>query len=227
MGRQSPVSMTLSLLGIMAAVAIISAIVGYRVGALALIGVTQPEANPAKKFADSNYDLEDPQAFQPLDEKKIIDRVNHTILRTSRAFKTHAADSSRQASLVASSEQPSSEGSSASFPLHSQADGVTLSVNGIEKTGDSLVLAIRLQNNGDRSRRFLYSFLELENERGTSLGGITKGLPEEIPANKQVFSGQIEIPQSLLQENQKLTLTLSDYPDRTLTLSIKNIPINL
>jgi hypothetical protein len=233
MNRQSPVTITLSLLGIMAAIAFISAVVGYKVGAIALEGVTQPEANPAQKFADGKYEREDPQAFRPVSEKTIINQVYNTIQRKSKVFKPEIAaepDKSKekgdsQQLDFAASPQPSSN-KTQTLPLQSQAEGLLLKVNGVEQVSNSLVLAISLRNDGDRPRRFLYSFLELKDDRGEAISGIIEGLPEEIPANKQTFNGQIKIPRGLLQDDRRLALTLSDYPDQTITLSIKDIPLN-
>jgi hypothetical protein len=236
MNGRSPVVITLSLLGVMATITLISAIVGYKVGAIALEGVTQPEANPAKKFANGKYELDDPQSFKPLNEKTIIEQVYYTIQRKSEAFKPesvakpetesdNAPDNSAPVATANPDVNPEPSPATTKLPLESTASDVVLSVNGMEQSGNSLVLAISLQNKGDRPRRFLYSFLEIKDDTGNAIGGITEGLPEEIPPNQQVFTGQIKIPRAIVQDGQTLTLTLSDYPQQSLTLSIPNIPI--
>jgi hypothetical protein len=88
-----------------------------------------------------------------------------------------------------------------------------------------VVFNINLKNESPQPVKFSYRFLEIKDEQNHTLSGITEGLPDEIPANSQPFAGQVKIPLNLIQDRQQLTLNLSNYPDKTLTLSVKNIPL--
>lgn len=91
--------------------------------------------------------------------------------------------------------------------------------------GNSLLLNVSLRNEGATAVRFLYSFLDVRDDRGRALSAISDGLPGELPANGQNFSGTLKIPTVLLDNTQKISLTLTDYPDQRLELKLKDIPV--
>ena len=111
------------------------------------------------------------------------------------------------------------------FPLTSKDKDVTLNVNSVEKQGSWLLINVSLKNDSYRSVQFLYSFLNVTDERGRSLSATTEGLPGELPGNKQKYSGTIKISTALLDDANKLSLTLTDYPDQQLELKISEIPV--
>ena len=57
------------------------------------------------------------------------------------------------------------------------------------------------------------------------MSAITEGLPGELPADGQEFSGTVSIPTALLEDSKKLSLTLTDYPDQKLQLKMSEIPV--
>jgi hypothetical protein len=57
------------------------------------------------------------------------------------------------------------------------------------------------------------------------LSAITEGLPGEVPANGEEFTGTVSIPTALLEDAKSLSLTLTDYPDQKLQLKMSEIPI--
>lgn len=87
------------------------------------------------------------------------------------------------------------------------------------------MIDVSLKNDSDRSVQFLYSFLNVTDERGRALSATTEGLPGELPANQQKSSGTIKISTALLDDAEKLSLTLTDYPDQRLQLQISGIPV--
>ena len=64
----------------------------------------------------------------------------------------------------------------------------------------------------------------MRDDRGRALSAIADGLPGELPANGEKFSGTLRIPTVLLDRSQKISLTLTDYPEQNLELKLKDIP---
>lgn len=87
------------------------------------------------------------------------------------------------------------------------------------------MLNVRLKNEGGDAVRFLYSFLNVTDNQGRALSAITDGLPGELPATGEEFSGTVSIPSALLEDAKTLSLTLTDYPDQKLQLKMSEIPI--
>jgi hypothetical protein len=82
-----------------------------------------------------------------------------------------------------------------------------------------------MQNKGNESIRFLYSFLDISDDKGRTLSAITEGLPAELPAKGSVFKGTISIPTALLDDVKQISLSLTDYPAQKLKLQLSDIPI--
>ncbi len=120
--------------------------------------------------------------------------------------------------------QPNSAKSTA-FPIRNSSEGVTLEVSHTQLEGSSLTLNINMKNEGSESVRFLYSFIDVRDDRGRALSAIPDGLPAELPANGQNFSGKLRIPRTLLNKSQNISLTLTDYPDQKLELKLEKIPV--
>ena len=62
-------------------------------------------------------------------------------------------------------------------------------------------------------------------EQGRALSAITEGLPGELPPDGQEYNGTVSIPSALIENAQKLSLTLTDYPDQRLQLKMSEIPV--
>jgi hypothetical protein len=54
---------------------------------------------------------------------------------------------------------------------------------------------------------------------------MTEGLPAELPASSSAFPGTITLPADRLEGVQKVSLSLTDYPDKRLKLQLSNIPL--
>lgn len=102
---------------------------------------------------------------------------------------------------------------------------MTLEVRSASQQGGSLLLNVSMKNEGSSAVRFLYSFLNITDDQGRALSAITEGLPGELPANGEEFSGTVSIPTALLENSQKISLTLTDYPDQKLQLKMSDIPV--
>ncbi len=111
------------------------------------------------------------------------------------------------------------------FPITDRARGVTLEVSHAKFQGSSLLLGLNLRNESERAVSFLYSFLDIQDDRGKPLSAIADGLPGTIPANSKNFQGTLKIPTVLLDESKTISLTLTDYPKQDLELKLQKIPI--
>jgi len=238
MKLNSTVALTLLLLAMMLSAGFVSAMWGFTLGHEALKGVTQPDIRPTKKLA-GNQKASDAQKDQEgvaiLREENILRSVKEYINnkgkekpknkqkeQASNPPKTEEQSSSETPETEASLTSTSSE---ADLPIKSQDQGVTLEVRSADQQGGSLLLNVSLKNEGGDAVRFLYSFLNVTDDQGRALSAITEGLPGELPADGQEFSGTVSIPTALLEDSQKLSLTLTDYPDQKLQLKMSEIPI--
>ncbi|MGK7933103.1 MAG: hypothetical protein AB4041_16955 [Microcystaceae cyanobacterium] len=211
---------TLLLLSILGAGAA-SAYVGYRMGTLALKGVSQPEDNPTRKLArQAGY--RKPQPFEPVSEKTILVKVYNQKYHYNKTTKTGKSGTT---ATETNKEKPKST-AKATFPLKETDRDMTLEVSQVKREGEDIILTIGLTNQGTDAVKFLYSFLEVTDNEGDALGVIVEDLPETIPANSKKIEGIVRIPTTLTEETTALSLSLSDYPKQTRTLKIPNIPLN-
>ncbi|OKH18264.1 hypothetical protein NIES593_22360 [Hydrococcus rivularis NIES-593] len=224
---KSPSTPALTLLVAMIGSGLISASIAYKMGRDALKGVSQPDANPAKRLASNANKDANPQEFVPLDEKKILTQVYNRINGRDRDEKSDLTNKDRQ-NLASSNEEPKSSQTSseeANFPLKTSDREVSLEVVKATQKGGSLLLEVNLSNEGSAPVQFLYSFLEVKDKKGRPLSAIVEGLPGELPANGESFTGIVRIPLELVDEGQQISLNLTDYPAQKLKLNISNIPV--
>jgi hypothetical protein len=111
------------------------------------------------------------------------------------------------------------------FPITDESNGVTFSVESVNYSGGDLLIRVNMQNKGNNSVRFLYSFLDITDNKGRTLSAITEGLPAELLPNSREFSGAISIPTALLDDVNKISLSLTDYPNQKVKLNLVDIPV--
>ncbi|WP_228036878.1 helix-hairpin-helix domain-containing protein [Cuspidothrix issatschenkoi] len=111
------------------------------------------------------------------------------------------------------------------FPITDESNGVTFSVESVSYSGGDLLIRVNMQNKGNNSVRFLYSLLDITDNKGRTLPFLTEHLPAELPPNSREFSGTMSIPTALLDDVNKISLSLMDYPDQKVKLEIVDIPI--
>jgi hypothetical protein len=244
MKLNSTVALTLILLAMMLGAGFVSAMWGFTVGHEALKGVTQPDVRPTKKLAGNQQGSVGKEGVPMLREEDILVNVNAYINGKGDDSKAENKETQAQAknsqpetqasptpsestSPDAFSTQTSftSTSSDLNLPVKSQDRGVTLEVRSASQQGGSLLLNVSLKNEGGDAVRFLYSFLNVTDDKGRALSAITEGLPGELPANGEEFSGTVSIPTALLEDSEKLSLTLTDYPDQKLQLKMSEIPV--
>jgi hypothetical protein len=241
----STVALTLILLAMMLGAGFVSAMWGFTLGHEALKGVTQPDVRPTKKLADNQQTTPGKEGVPILREEDILTNVNAYMNGKGEGSKTNKSKTDKtdkkdaqanNSSQSETEEKPSPEPftTEASFtstdsqlklPIKSQDRGVTLEVRSASQQGGSLLLNVSLKNEGGNAVRFLYSFLNVTDDQGRALSAITEGLPGELPANGEEFSGTVSIPAALLENANKLSLTLTDYPDQKLQLKMAEIPV--
>ncbi|MDY7003740.1 MAG: hypothetical protein SWX82_07195 [Cyanobacteriota bacterium] len=220
----SSIVLTLSLLTLMFGAGLGSASWGFKLGREALKGITQPDTRPTNNLAGARNNSNRQEGLVFLEEEKVIARVKN-IIRNGGVIedKTTKKDSQNKQAKAKSSQENQSQ---QSFPIVSSDAGVALEVNDVRRWGNSLVLDVNLKNEGDRSVRFLYSFLNVTDDEGRSLSASTEDLPGELPPNGRRYYGIITIPVALLDNAKELSLELTDYPDQKLDLKMSKIKID-
>ncbi len=237
MKLNSTVALTLILLAMMLGAGFVSAMWGFTVGHEALKGVTQPDVRPTKKLSDNQQTTADGEGVALLSEEDILVNVHAHIhgkdediqvdeqdTQLQNASQTETADNEVEEAFATQTSFTSTS-ADLNLPVRSQDRGVTLEVLDVTQQGGSLLLDVSLKNEGSDTVRFLYSFLNVTDDRGRALSAITEGLPGELPANGDEFSGTVSIPTALLEDSEQLSLTLTDYPDQRLQLKMSEIPV--
>ena len=232
----STLKLSLLLLTISLGVGAASAWCGSKLGQEALKGVSQPEVNPTKKLTGDGETSNQPKEFVPMAEKVILTKVEDYIKQQDGREKSSASQKGKPKAQEKEQEEEKLDSSpeknelslegkmNAKFPLKAEDGGITLEVVKATQQGNSLLLDVNLTNRGDKAIEFLYSFLEVKDDRGQSLSAIAENLPEELPANGETFSGTIRIPGATIDGERLLSLNLTDYPDQQLQLQIADIP---
>lgn len=186
------------------AAGVISGLKGYNLAEISLKGVAQPKEIAVKKPGENSPKISrQEKALKFVDEKKIIASVQNYIQLESDQSPNSIEQQDYQATSL----------------------GVILKITKIYHKEDTLYLEVKMTNKTGQALRFLYNTLEVKNETGREISPITEGLPEEITGNGKEYSGVVKIPLALLDNSQKLSLSLSNYPDQKVQLTISQIPI--
>ncbi|MBW4624109.1 MAG: hypothetical protein KME49_00985 [Brasilonema octagenarum HA4186-MV1] len=232
MKLNSTVLLTLILLVLMLGAGSVSAFWGFTLGSAALKGVTAPDARPTSKFSSAKSAKEQHAGVAFLKENEILKIVKSRIEGKTKAAKSRKkGDDDEQVntsklkkdekSTPAAEQEKPQEG----FPINAQSEGVNLSVQSARFSGGALLLKVQMQNKGKDSVRFLYSFLDVSDDKGRTLSASTEGLPSELPVNGPSVSGTVSIPAPLLDNVKRISLALTDYPAQRLRLEVSNIPV--
>lgn len=226
----SSVALTLVLLTLMFGAGFVCAAYGFTLGREALKGITQPDVRPTNNLANRKGSILRREEVVILREEDILKRVKARIGGSSDTTGGDEKLSSSQFTSDADTEtkapaSPKGTTAQAGLPIITQDRGVTLEVRSVRQQGGSLMLNVNLRNDGDQPVRFLYSFLDVTDDRGRALSATTEGLPGDLPARSQPYAGTVSIPTALLDDASKLSLTLTDFPDQQLQLKMSGIPV--
>lgn len=220
------VVLTFLLLSMMFGAGALSASLGLELGKAALKEVTQPDVRPNTSKESNSQATGKGKTLKLLKEEEIIKTVKARISGKDvepEAAQTKAVEAAAEQSAEAkAAEEPKKD---ERFPIATKDQDVSLEVTGVRREGSSLVLDVSLKNQSSRSVQFLYSFLNVTDDKGRSLSATTEGLPGDLPPSDQTYSGTVSIPTALLDNAQKLALTLTDYPDQELQLKMSEIPV--
>ncbi|BAY60674.1 hypothetical protein NIES22_07340 [Calothrix brevissima NIES-22] len=230
MKLNSTVLLTLILLTLMLGAGSVSAFWGFTLGSSALKGVTTPDGRPTSKFTTSKSSNSQAGSLVLLREEEILKIVKARIEGKTKAAKSEKLDEDEEETnnQQKPQEKPSEvaeEKPQKGFPVTAENKGVSFAVQSARYSGGDLLLKVKMQNKGADSVRFLYSFLDVTDDKGRTLSASTEGLPAELPANGPTFSGTVSIPTALLDDVSKISLSLTDYPAQELKLEVSNIPV--
>jgi hypothetical protein len=201
----------------------------YKFGIQSLRNINSPETNSSQKLVN-NHQPSSPKSttFKIIPEQDILVKVYDYVYAQKKALQgeqTSNQPSAQPGAENSPNSSPDKPPQRLQLPLQGQDRGVIIEVADINQEQGTLLLTVNLKNNGQRPVKFLYSFLDIKDEQNKSVSAIAEGLPEELPANGQNFSGTVRIPLALLNESQEISLNLTDYPDQELQLTIPSIPI--
>jgi hypothetical protein len=226
----STVLLTIILLTLMLGAGSASGFLGFQLGSLALKGVTTPDGRPSTK-QNNNKNNDTAQAGATfLKEEDILKSVKSRInnKNSDKKEKIEEEEKEIKTSKPKATEKPEKtekEVLEPGFPVTAESEGVNMSVQSVKYSSGDLLLTVNMQNKGKDSVRFLYSFLDITDDKGRTLSAITEGLPAELPANSAVFKGTISIPTALLDDVKQISLSLTDYPAQNLKLQLSDIPV--
>jgi hypothetical protein len=227
MKLDSTVILTLTLLTLMLGAGSVSAFWGFTLGSSALEGVSSPDARPTNKFANSKANSSGPEGAIMLSEKEILKTVEARIEGKSKtsAKKRQNKKNTEPQGIEKTPPVEQEEKLQAGFPLKADSEGVSLSVQSARFSGGALELQVKMQNRGSETARFLYTFLDVTDDKGRTLSASTEGLPAELPPEGPIYNGRVIVPTALLDDVKKISLTLTDYPAQKLRLEVSDIPI--
>ncbi|WP_317619493.1 hypothetical protein [Laspinema olomoucense] len=220
------VILTFLLLSMMFGAGALSASLGLELGKAALKEVTQPDVRPNTSGESKTPATGKGQGLKLLKEDEVIKTVKARIsgkqVEPESAETKAAKPEAKESEEAKAAEEPKKD---ERFPIATKDQDVSLEVTGVRREGSSLVLDVSLKNESSRSVQFLYSFLNVTDDKGRSLSATTEGLPGDLSPSEESYSGTVSIPTALLDNAQKLSLTLTDYPDQELELKMSDIPV--
>ncbi|MBE9199522.1 MULTISPECIES: hypothetical protein [unclassified Nodularia (in: cyanobacteria)] len=227
----STVLLTLTLLILMLGAGSVSAFLGFEMGSSALKGVTTPDGRPSTKFPSSKANNSQQLGVALLKEDEILKIVKARIEGKTKAAKSEKLEENDEETRISRQkpkEKPPAvvaEKLQPGFPVTAQSEGVTFAVQSVRYSGGDLLMRVNMQNKGTDSVRFLYSFLDVSDEKGRTLSASTEGLPAELPPDSPAVSGTVIIPTALLDDVNQISLSLTDYPAQKLKLEVLNVPV--
>jgi len=228
MAVNSTVVLTLILLALMFGAGVTSSVWGFTIGREALKGTTQPDIRPSNNAGSGRQGTQTSKdQVSILKEKDILTTVKARVEGRDPDKTTAGANTKadKASSKPGTTKKPVAPNASGKFPLNSRDGGITLEVSAASQRGNSMLLDVSMKNEGSQPVRFLYSFLNVTDDRGRALSASAEDLPAELPPNGQVFYGTVSIPTALLENAKEVSLTLTDYPGQKLQLQISGIPV--
>jgi hypothetical protein len=223
------VTFTFVLLFLMLSAGLVSAFSGFSVGREALKGITQPDSRPnkGKAKAASSSDSAQKDGMALMKEDDIIKSMKERIDSTAKGGSSRGGDKSEEKKEDKPATKPEEKKADnlAKFPIANNVQGVAMEVVATRREGDATLLDVTIKNTSSTPVQFRYTFLSVTDNQGRVVNAETIGLPSEIPANSEVFSGSVKLATSNIQDAKSVTVQLSDYPEQKLQLRLADIPI--
>lgn len=229
MGLNSTVVLTVVLLTMMFGAGFTSSVWGYGLGRSALKEITQPDVRP-NNLANKNKNGNRHDGVLLLKENDILATVKKRMEGKDTPTASASPSSNKSTSTPAQKPKPETKATPAAnnksvFPIVSRDGGVSLEVVEVTRKGNSLVLNVNLKNESQESVRFLYSFLNVTDDKGRALSASVEELPGQLPPSGKTYQGTVTIPTALVENSKELTMSLTDYPDQKMQLQMSGIPV--
>jgi hypothetical protein len=213
---------TFALLFLMLGAGLASSMAGFSVGREALKGITQPDSRPNKGKAKTANSTDQKDGIVLMKEEDIIKSMKERIASTAKSGSAEKID---EKDTKKSATPPDEPAVVTKLPIVNSAQGVNMEVLSSRKEGEARMLDVTIKNTTAQTVQFRYTFLTVTDDQGRVVTAETIGLPSELPANSDTFSGSIKLPSSALQGAKSVTLQLSDYPEQKIQLRLADIPV--
>lgn len=225
MGFNSTVVLTVVLLTMMFGAGFTSSVWGYGLGRSALKEITQPDVRPSN-LNNKKKNVARTEGLTFLKEQDIVATVKKRMEgKDAEVAKDTKKPATTQAANTSKPKATEATKTKSAFPIVSRDGGVSLEVVNATREGNSLILSVNLKNESQQSVRFLYSFLNVTDDKGRALSASVEELPGQLSPNSTVYEGTVTIPTALVENSKELTLSLTDYPDQKLQLQMSGIPV--
>ncbi len=226
MKLNSTATFTFVLLFLMVSAGAVSSMGGFSVGTEALKGVRQPDSRPNKASSGGGGNSQKRTSGQA----EITLLKEEDILKAAKEKVSSSLKAGAKLDPIADQKDVIKETSEArktnqQFPYVAKDKEVTIEVTAIRRQEDTVSFDVSLKNDSGKTVNFLYSFLTITDDQGRLLNGETTGLPPELAARSDRVMGTVKVSSSLLANASKVSLQLSDYPDKKIQLEVSDIPI--
>lgn len=224
MKLNSTATFTFVLLFLMGSAGVVSSMGGFSIGTEALKGVRQPDSRPNKASSGENL------------QKRTSGQAEITLLKEEDILK--AAKEKVNSSLKAGAkpdltldqkdgikEIPEAQKTNHQFPYRGKDKEVTIEVTAIRRQEDTVSFDVSLKNDSAQAVNFLYSNLTVTDDQGRILNAETTGLPQELTARSDRVTGTVKVSNGLLANASKVSLQISDYPDKKIQLEVLDVPV--
>jgi hypothetical protein len=210
---------TFILLFLMLGAGLLSGTTGFSIGSDALKGITQPDSRPNKNNGNPKPASGNKDEIKLLREDEIVKTMKERIDSSAKS----GAKSIPEKDKETKKDDKTAEASK--FPLTVQDREVSMDITGSRRDGDSVLLDVALKNDSAQTVQFRYTFLTITDDQGRILNGDAVGLPAELPAKSDKYSGVIKIASGVLGKADKVSVQLSDYPEQKIQLRLNNISV--
>ena len=222
----SAAKFTMFLLAVMFLIGAATGFIGYLFGRNSLRGITQPDINP---FLNSVGDTtEAPRQGVGFKKEDEIIKAVKAQTGSSDAKPDPKPDKKQESTNKdekATTKKPEVKKADGSFPIRLESEKVKLDIRSLVQKEDEIVLNVALINGSSNPVQFIYSFLDITDNKGYSLTSEVIGIPETLKANSETYVGTIRVLDTPPGAAARLNLSLTDYPDQKITLAIKDIPV--